>query len=611
MKFARLFVLAYTLILALTSSLATDLRTARAEVPILETDAPGGDYGLFEDGQYVPEPWFMWFVLGELSSADDVDMAKFDYQAGDRFKAEIFIPGHEELRDFNPNIALIGPGLPRPAEPLPFEIPEGMGAIVATSDGTFDYFDIFTQMVYFPRAKIEVIMPQTGRYYVAVWGEPVGMARYALDIGIMENFAPHVLVRYPINWWEVRDYLQWGHWPALLVPPLIAAALIWLMRRLARRRPIRQYEQITFAIALIGLTATFILLVAQQTTGYGPQIAMTFSIAGVIALALAGSVVWGAYILTPLRERLNLREFAGDDQFVWVNGYAIHYTDDGPHDAPAIVLIHGFASSVFTWRNIKAALLAAGYRVIAVDQLGSGASARPAEPIYTTQTQAELVLGVLDALGVRRAHFVGHSFGGRVAMQIAILAPERVQSLVALAPEAFATDRPGIARWVRLPILGYVLAFYSTLPWLVRPGLRFVSAKHDWITNAVVKGYAGPLYVRGSALAQVWQARSPKDGDRPVPHNLSAITQPTLLLWGERDPVFSAGDGAKLVRILPDARLHVFEGVGHIVHEECPEATQRAILDFLELSTKTQAGLSFSAQHHVKRVHEAPQTSDV
>ena len=589
MKFARPLVLTCTLILAFASSLTTDARTARAEVPILETHTPGSDYGLFEDGQYVPEPWFMWFVLGELTSADDVDMAKFDYQQGDRFKAEIFIPGHEELREFNPNIALIGPGLPKPNAPLPFEIPEGMGAIVATSDGTFDYFDIFTQMVYFPRAKIEVVMPQTGRYYVAVWGEPVGMARYALDIGIMENFAPHVLVRYPVNWWEVRDYLRWGHWPALLVPPLITIAAIWLLRRLARRRPIRRYEQIIATTGLLGLAATFVVLVAQQTTGYGPQVPAAAWIAIVIALALAGSVVWGAYVLAPLRERLNLREFAGDDQFVWVNGYAIHYADDGPREAPAVVLIHGFASSIFTWRHTKAALLAAGYRVIAVDQLGSGASARPAEPIYTTQTQAEMVVGVLDALGVRRAHFVGHSFGGRVAMQIALLAPERVQSLVAIAPEAFATARPAIARWVRLPIAGYILAFYSTSPLLVRPGLQFVSSGKAWITNEVVKGYAAPLYVRGSALAQVWQARSPKDGQKPVPHNLNAITPPTLLLWGENDPIFPADDGVKLARILPAATLHLFQNTGHIVHEECVEQTNHAILGFLKLIANSAA----------------------
>jgi len=590
MNFIRSFVLIHTLILAFVASLAVGARTVHAEVPILETHALGGDYGLFEEGQYVPEPWFMWFVLGELISADDVDMAKFDYQQGDRFKAEIFIPGHQELREFNPNIALIGPGLPKPKRPLPFEIPENMGAIIATSDGTFDYFDIFTQMVYFPRAKIEVVMPQTGRYYVAVWGQPVGMARYALDIGIMENFAPHVLVRYPLNWWEVRDYLRWGHWPALLAPPLIAIATIWLLRRLARRRPIRWYEQIVAIIGLLGLAFTFIVLVAQQTTGYGPQVPAAVAwITIVIALALAGSAVWGAYLLTPLRERLNLREFAGDDQFIWVNGYAIHYADEGPCQASPVVLIHGFASSIFTWRHTRAALLAAGYRVIAVDQLGSGASARPAEPIYSTQTQAEMVVGVLDALGVRRAHFVGHSFGGRVAMQIALLAPERVQSLVAIAPEAFATARPAIARLVRLPIIGYILAFYSTSPLLVRSGLQLVSSGKAWITSEVVKGYAAPLHVRGSALAQVWQARSPKDGQMPVPHHLNAITSPTLLLWGESDPIFPAEDGVKLTRILPAATLRLFKDAGHIVHEECAEQTNHAILEFLKFAADPAA----------------------
>lgn len=584
MRLARPVLLLCTLILALATSLLAAPRAARAEVPILETNAPGGDYGLFEEGQYIVEPWFMWFVLGELHAPDDVDMVRFDYKAGDRFKAIIFIPGHEELRDFNPNIALIGPGLPKPTAPLPFSLPEGMGAIVATSDGTYDYFDIFTQMTYFPRAQIELIMPQTGRYYMAVWGEPIGMARYALDIGIMENFAPDVLARYPVNWWEVRDYLRWGHRPAILVPPLATVIALWALRRLARRRPGRQFELLASTVRFFGLGATFIVLVAQQTGSDGVQLASTLTIAAVIALAVIGSVVWGAYIFTPVRERLNLREYAQDDCFVWVNGYAIHYADEGPSTASAVVLIHGFGSSIFTWRHIRCALRDAGYRVISIDQLGSGASARPAEPIYTTQMQAELITGTLDALGVQRAHFVGHSYGGRVAMQIAILDPSRVASLIVLAPEAFATDRPAIARWVRTPFLGYVLAFYSTSPWLVRAGLRFVSRSKDWITDGVVKGYAGPLYVRGSALAQVWQARSPKDGLRPVPHNLAAITQPMLLLWGADDPVFPAGDGTKLARLLAQARLHVFEHTGHIVHEERAEETRHAILHFLKLT---------------------------
>jgi pimeloyl-ACP methyl ester carboxylesterase len=578
----RLFLLVCVLLQSVLASLAIHARTAHAEVPILETNAPGGDYGLFEGGQYVDEPWFMWFVLGELSSASDVDMARFDYQAGERFKAEIFIPGHEELRSFNPYLALVGPGLPSPDQPLPFAIPDGMGAIVATSQATYDYFDIFTQMVYFPRAKIEVVMPQTGRYYVAVWGQPVGMARYALDIGIMENFAPHVLIRYPVNWWEVRDFLRWGHWPIVLAPPLGVAGILWLLcRRAGAPRSKGQREQILATTGLFGAAASFVLLVAQQTAPYGPQVPPMSWVASVMVLALLGALVWGPYVLTPLRERLNLREFARDDHFAWVNGYAVHYADAGPRDAPAVVLIHGFASSLFTWRRLSAALLEAGYRVIAVDLLGYGASARPAEPIYTTQTQAEVVLGVMDALGVQQAHVVGHSFGGRVAMQIAILAPERVRSLAALAPEAFATDRPPISRWVRLPILGYVLAFYSTSPWLVAAGLRFTSAIHRWITPDVVRGYAAPLYVRGSALAQVWQARSPKDGQKPVPRFLSAIAHPVLLLWGRRDRIFPVADGERLARLLPAATLRVFDDAGHLIHEECAEQVNETITSFL------------------------------
>lgn len=578
MSFARSLTLALAFTLAGLAALMP-AKPARAEVPVLEPNAPGGDYGLFESAQYVPEPWFMWFVMGELSSPEDVDMAQFDYKAGDRFKAEMFIPAHDELRDFNPTIALIGPGLPPPTVTLPFTLPEGMGAVVATSDGTFDYFDAFTQVTFLPRAKIELAMPETGRYYVAVYGQPIGSARYALDIGVMENFAPHVIARYPINWWEVRGYLQWGHWPAIALAPVLSVAAAWALLRYKRSR---RTEQVAGALGFVGLAATVGLLGVQQpVAGQGGSMTQALAIFAVAAIAVGGSVAAGAYVLTPLREKLNLREYAGDDHFAWVDGYAVHYTDDGPPDGPAVVLLHGFAASTFTWRKVKAALLGAGYRVIATDQLGYGASARPAEPVYTTEMQARSVLGVLDALGVQRAHFVGHSFGGRVALQIALLAPERAGALVVLAPEAFAVERPGIARWVRAPFFGYVLAFYSTSPLLVGSGLRLVSKIKTWVTHDAARGYAAPLRVRGSALAQVWQARSPKDGAKPVPANLSAIAHPTLAVWGSDDAIFPAADGERLAAALPNASLHLVPGAGHLVHEECPDAVIEAALGFL------------------------------
>lgn len=556
-------------------------RSAFAETPILETTMPSGDYGLFEDENvpYIPQPWFMWFVLGELSSAEDVDMARFDYRAGDRFRAVIFIPAHDELRDFNPTIALIGPGLPEPPQgSLPLELPSGMGAITATSESTYVFFDIFTQMPYFPRAVLDVKVPQTGRYYVAVWGEPVGMARYALDVGLMEDLALTTLVRYPVNWWEVRDFLRWGHWPIVFLPPLLAlGAVVWLRRRMHPRA----FEHALPVVWLCSAAATVTLVGVQQVPGEIAQAMMAFGVGGLVAVMVLGAVVWGAYLLTPLRERYNLREFAKDDRFVWVDGYAVHYLDDGPKHAPAVVLIHGFASSAFTWRLLREALLAQGFRVLIVELLGYGASARPAEPIYTTEMQARVVLGAMEQLGVHAAHCVGHSFGGRVAMQMALLAPSRVCSLVVIAPEAFATDRPPIAYALRVPVLGYVLAFYSTSPIFTRPVLHFISRQRAWITNAVVRGYAAPLYVRASALAQLWQGRSPKDGVKPVPYHLKEIAHPTLIIWGANDVIFPVNQAYRLAEILPHAQLHVLPETGHLPHEEQPDEVARLVIAFL------------------------------
>jgi pimeloyl-ACP methyl ester carboxylesterase len=298
--------------------------------------------------------------------------------------------------------------------------------------------------------------------------------------------------------------------------------------------------------------------------------------------AVAGACLAGPLVLAPLRERLTPRQFAGDDCYVRVGPYEVHYTDEGPRDGRPVQLLHGFSAWGFTWRALRRTLASAGCRVITVDQPGYGASDRPEALVYSTFDQAQVHLAVLDALGVRSAHLVGHSFGGRVAMQIAIVAPERVRSLVCVCPEAFATGRPPIGDVVALPVLGYALAYYVLSPALVRPGLRFLSGSSAWLTDEVVAGYSAPLEVKGTIAAQVWQARSPKDGRLPVPENLAGIRQSMLLLWGEADPVFPASDGQRLASILPNARLRVLAGIGHLPHEESEPEVTRTIAGFIE-----------------------------
>ncbi len=291
------------------------------------------------------------------------------------------------------------------------------------------------------------------------------------------------------------------------------------------------------------------------------------------------------YVLVRWRERFSPRDFAqqagaGGD-FMTIDHHEVHYVDEGPRDGIPVVLVHGFGAWSFAWRLQRIALVNAGFRVISFDELGSGASARPHGPVYTTAYQAEIFLGIMDGLGVRAAHLVGHSYGGRLAMLVAIKAPARVLTLTGIDPEAFSVGRPPMAFALRLPVIGFAFAFYATAPFLIRPFMKAVAKTLDWFSIEIEKGYQAPVFVRGTAMSQVWQARSLKDGDISVPENLARITQPTLLIWGSADAVFPASDGEKLLAILPTAQLHVIEGAGHVPYEEKPDELNGVLLAFL------------------------------
>jgi pimeloyl-ACP methyl ester carboxylesterase len=313
----------------------------------------------------------------------------------------------------------------------------------------------------------------------------------------------------------------------------------------------------------------------------------------IILFGVLACVLCAPFFLVVLRERYRPYQLAtgkdgvADKNFVLAHGYTIHYTDEGPHDdgsgrVDAVVLLHGFAAWGFTWRNQTKALLNAGYRVITIDQLGCGASQRAATLAYTTQHQAEYMLAVLDSLGIQSAHWVGHSYGGRVAMQVALHAPQRVRKLIGIAPEAFATARPPIAKIVTIPFFGYILGFYSTLLAFVGPTLAGISKQRRWVNRESVNGYKRSLRVWGNLLAQIYMSKSPKDrGDLNVPEHLAHIAHPTLFIWGDGDPVFPASDGEKLLHLLPHAQLKVLPKVGHLPHEEMADVVSHEIIDFL------------------------------
>lgn len=279
------------------------------------------------------------------------------------------------------------------------------------------------------------------------------------------------------------------------------------------------------------------------------------------------------YVLVYLREQHQSTQLlTPETRMITYRSNVVAVRDSGQGDV--VVLLHGFAGWSDTWDEMITRLLTRNKRVIAIDMIGAGASSRSTNPSdYTTDAQARMMLAILQQLGVAQATVIGHSYGGRVAMQMALLDSARIHKIIALAPEAYATDRPPMAKLVVVPVIGFALAFWSTSPNLIGIGLRSVSKRKTWVTPAEIRRYAAPVRVKGHLRAQITQSAAPKDGDMPVPRHLSRIVCPVYVIWGDGDPVFPATDGLKLVEQLPNAHLAVVPNCGHIPHVEAADET--------------------------------------
>ena len=172
-------------------------------------------------------------------------------------------------------------------------------------------------------------------------------------------------------------------------------------------------------------------------------------------------------------------------RFVDVDGIRVHYQEAGEPNAPALVLIHGFASSTLVWSKVFLPLAEAGFRVIAVDMLGFGYSGKPRNGEYTIAGQAKLLIGVLEQLGIDRATLVGSSYGGAVAATCALDYPRQVERLVLIG--TVNNNRPLNYKLMRVfgsPLFGDVVSpLLIGSRRLLRRRMKRVYDRHAWVLD--------------------------------------------------------------------------------------------------------------------------------
>ena len=267
--------------------------------------------------------------------------------------------------------------------------------------------------------------------------------------------------------------------------------------------------------------------------------------------------------------------------FIDVDGIRVHYQEAGDRKSPALVLIHGFASSTLVWSKVFLKFADAGFRVIAFDLLGYGYSAKPRNGEYTIGGQAKLLMRLLDALSIPRAIFVGGSYGGAVAATCALDYPDRVEKLVLVG--TVNNNRPLAFRLMRVfgsPVFGDVVSpLLIGSRRLLRRRMKRVYDRHSWVLDERrVDARHLPLRAAGTQRAIIRTVRG-WDAER-ISRDAHLIKQPTLLLWGENDLEIPLADGERLHAEIPGSRLIVFLNCGHIPHEEYPEVFTNVVIDF-------------------------------
>lgn len=268
-------------------------------------------------------------------------------------------------------------------------------------------------------------------------------------------------------------------------------------------------------------------------------------------------------------------------RFIDVDDVRVHYQEAGEVNAPALVLIHGFASSTLVWSKVFLRFANSGYRVIAVDMLGYGYSAKPKNGEYTIAGQARLLTRLLDQLGIARAMFVGSSYGGAVAATCALDYADRVEKLVLVG--TVNNNRPLAFKLMRVfgsPVFGDVVSpLLIGSRRLLRRRMKRVYDRHSWVLDERrVDARHLPLRAAGTQRAIIRTVRR-WDAER-ISRDAHLINQPTLLLWGENDREIPLADGERLHAEIPGSRLIVFLNCGHLPHEEFPEAFTNVVVDF-------------------------------
>jgi pimeloyl-ACP methyl ester carboxylesterase len=249
------------------------------------------------------------------------------------------------------------------------------------------------------------------------------------------------------------------------------------------------------------------------------------------------------------------------------NGIEICCETTGDPGGEAVVLVHGYGSQLIQWpMRLREELAARGFHVIAIDNRDVGLSSKLEGQTYTLRDMAADVIGVLDALGIERAHLVGASLGGTIVQRATLDFPERVRTLTSIMSSTGSPALPSATPEAAAAIFGPTPTDREEyLDHLVRITKVFYGSHHDAekVRQGAAARYDRSFYPPGMPRQL---AALVSDGDRT--EQLALIRCPTLVIHGRMDTLVPPANGEATAAAIPGAQLALFDDMGHDLPDE-------------------------------------------
>jgi len=312
-----------------------------------------------------------------------------------------------------------------------------------------------------------------------------------------------------------------------------------------------------------------------------------------IVFFLSVSLVYAQDYVSP-------EELADEDgYFAEIDGVSIYYIERGDSSNPAVILIHGFGGSTFTWRDNIDAIVDAGYYVIALDLPPFGLSDKNPDIGFSRWDYADYVAGLMDVLGIESATIVGHSMGGSTTAYFAVQYPERVDNLVFVAGGIFDAsltgsddnEADGDSGGSPLAILSSIDLESDSAAFILERALvpaTFASiietAYYDAsvMTDEVVAGYARPIQIEGWAEGFIAYWTTEEENPISLDELVEVADMPVLIMWGEEDTWVSIEMGYAMDDALSNSTMISYPEVGHLAMEENIEEFNQDVITFLD-----------------------------